>query len=83
MGAKRGPCGPRRRAQPSPSRRAGNVAAIAAESRRNYDRKKPAPHEILTEGRIKAIDQQPAPPQPGPAGVEAVIIEMERTGRQT
>lgn len=45
-------------------------------------RKKPTRTEILTEGRIKAIDSNRARSSQAQRRVEAVIIEMERTGRQ-
>jgi hypothetical protein len=45
-------------------------------------RKKPTRTEILTEGRIKAIDSNRARSSQAQRRVEAAIIEMERTGRQ-
>lgn len=44
-------------------------------------RKKPTRTEILTEGRMKAIDSNRARSSQARRRVEAVIIEMERTGR--
>jgi DDE superfamily endonuclease len=45
-------------------------------------RKKPTRTEILTQGRIKAIDRNRARSSQAQRRVEAAITEMERTGRQ-
>jgi hypothetical protein len=44
-------------------------------------RKRPTRTEILTEGRMKAIDRNRARSSQAQRRVEAAITEMERTGR--